>query len=74
MGEDESGQYSKGEFLFVVYKDGANGDRKAKGHFVTEDNSSITIDIGGYILRVFKSSIIKIEQPKHNINRREFNY
>jgi hypothetical protein len=74
MDEVEERQYKKGDFLFVVYKDGASGDRKAKGSYVTEDDQSVTIDIGGYILRIFKTSIYKIEQPKNNTNRRDFDY
>ena len=66
-------QYNNGDLLFVVFKDGSSGDRKAKGDFVTEDEHSITIDIGGFILRIFKNSIIKIEQPKNN-RRRDFEY
>lgn len=64
--EERKSQYAKGDILYVVYKDGSTGDRKAKGTFVTEDGQSITIDIGGYILRIFKTSIYKIEQPKSN--------
>jgi len=70
---EEKDQYSKGDLLFVVYKDGSTGDRKAKGPFVAEDELSITIDIGGYILRIFKTSIYKIEQPKNN-GRQPFEY
>lgn len=65
-GEERKSQYVKGDLLYVVYKDGSTGDRKAKGYFVTEDGQSITIDIGGYIVRVFKTSIYKIEQPKNS--------
>jgi len=72
---EEKDQYSKGDLLYVVYKDGSTGDRKAKGSFITEDELSITIDIGGYILRIFKNSIYKVEQPKNSINRRQgFDY
>ena len=66
---EEGEQYKKGVLLYIVYKDGTTGDRKAKGTFLREDNESITIDIGGYILRIFKNSIYKIEQPKNNNNR-----
>ena len=63
---EETEQYQKGDLLYVVYKDGTAGDRKAKGTFLREDETSITIDIGGFILRIFKLSIYKIEQPKNN--------
>jgi len=70
MDGDDEGQYQRGDFLYVVYKDGdAGGDRKAKGTFLREDDTSITIDIGGFILRIFKNSIYKIEQPKNSDRR-----
>ena len=72
MMAEEMEQYQKGDLLYVVYKDGDAGDRKAKGTFLREDTVSITIDIGGYILRIFKNSIYKIEQTKND--RRGFNY
>ena len=64
--DEEKNQYSKNDLLFIVYKDGDTGDRKAKGNFLTEDEDSITIDIGGFILRIFKNVIIKVEQPKND--------
>jgi len=72
MAEEKDQQYQKGDLLYIVYKDGTTGDRKAKGTFLREDDVSITIDIGGYILRIFKNSIYKIEQPKNNTNRRGY--
>ena len=76
MAEDEikNKNYTKGDLLHIVYMDGKTGDRKAKGHYLTEDDTSITVDIGGYILRIFKSVIIKIEQPKNNSRGRDFDY
>lgn len=76
MAEDgiKNKNYTKGDLLHIVYTDGETGDRKAKGIFLTEDDDSITIDIGGYILRIFKNVIIKVEQPKRNNGRRDFDY
>jgi hypothetical protein len=71
--EERNNNYQKGDLLYIVYTDGETGDRKAKGPFLAEDETSITIDIGGYILRIFKNVIIKIEQPKNN-SRGKFNY
>lgn len=75
MAEAKDSQYKKNDLLYIVYRDGDAGDRKAKGTFLTEDDVSITIDIGGFILRVFKNSIYKIEQPKeHQKGRHDFDY
>lgn len=53
MAEEDEGQYRQGDFLYIVYKDGTTRDRKAKGKFLREDDTSITIDIGGVLFKDF---------------------
>jgi len=62
-----------GEVVRVNYYEG-NIPRFLKGILREDNELFIKVEMQNYIVTIAKKQIIKIEQPKNNNRRRDFNY